>query len=73
VTVAYKKYYRNHFLNCLIRFHSLLLESNAGSNWPYQNGAKALSDSYIMKNTIETTVLQLFDILSMNIYLKWWI
>jgi len=70
VTVAYKKYYRNHFLNCLIRFHSLLLESNAGSNWPYQNGAKALSDSYIMKNTIETTVLQLFDILSMNIYLK---
>jgi len=23
-----------------------------------------------MKNTIETTVLQLFDILSMNIYLK---
>ena len=25
------------FLNCLIRFHSLLLENIAGSNWSYQN------------------------------------
>jgi len=58
------------FLNCLIRFHSLLLENNAGSNWPYQNWAKSLSDSWIMKNTMESTVLQLFDILSMNICLK---
>jgi len=70
VTVAYGKYHRNHFFELLDKISLITSWKYCWFKLAISKLRKSLSDSWIMKNTIEITVLKLFDILSMNICLK---